>query len=106
MTHKVSFSLQNKDQICEIHKPKHNQSRLQQPPHKQTRKHELALWWLTILLGWVITRVGPGQNPQYTRAHLGGEAVGCSPTPQHTTMSPEKRNTITTKFEEKIVVSD
>ena len=29
--------------LCEIHKPNyHNQSR-QQPPHKQTRKHELAL---------------------------------------------------------------
>ena len=28
----------------EIHKPNyHNQSRQQQPPHKQTRKHELAL---------------------------------------------------------------
>ena len=23
--------------------------------------------------------VGPGLNPQYTRAHFGGEAVGCSP---------------------------
>ena len=21
---------------------------------------------------WVITRVGPGQNPQYTRSHFGG----------------------------------
>ena len=31
------------------------------------------------------------------RAHFGGEAVGCSPTPQHTTMSPRKRNTIRTK---------
>ena len=39
---------------------------------------------------------GPGQNPQYTRAHFGGEAVGGSPTPQHSTMSPRKRNTITT----------
>ena len=29
---------------CEIHKPNcHNQSRQQQPPHKQTRKLELAL---------------------------------------------------------------
>ena len=29
--------------ICEIHKPNyHNQSRQQQPPLKQTRKHELA----------------------------------------------------------------
>ena len=34
---------------------------------------------------------------QYTRAHFGGEAVGCAPTPQHTTMSPRKRNTITTE---------
>ena len=25
-----------------------------------------------------ITRVGPGRNPQYTCAHSGGEAVGCS----------------------------
>ena len=53
---------------------------------------------------WVrITRVGPGQNPQYTRAHFGGQAVGCSPTPQHTTMSPRKRNTITTKIQNKYV---
>ena len=36
-----------------------------------------------LLPGWVITRVAPGQSPQYTRAHFGGEAVGCSPTPQH-----------------------
>ena len=42
--------------------------------------------------------MGPSQNPQYTRAHFGGEAVGCSPTPQHTTMSPRKRNTITTIY--------
>ena len=41
--------------------------------------------------GWV-----PVKNPQYIRAHFGGEAVGCSPTPQHTTMSPRQRNTITT----------
>ena len=82
---------------CETHKPNcHNKSRQQQPPHKQTRKQELALWWLTILPGWVITRVGLSQNPQYTRAHFGGEAAGCSPTPQHTTMCPIKRNTITT----------
>ena len=27
--------------------------------------------------GWVITRVGPRQNPQYTFGHFGGEAVGC-----------------------------
>ena len=40
--------------------------------------------------------VGPGQNPQYTRAHFGGKAVGCSLALQHTTMSPRKRNTITT----------
>ena len=36
---------------------------------------ELALWWLTFLLGGVIT---PGQHPQYTRAHYGGKAVGGS----------------------------
>ena len=29
---------------CEIHKPNnHNQSRQQQPPHKQTRKHHQAI---------------------------------------------------------------
>ena len=29
---------------CEIHKPnRHNESRQPKPPHKQTRKHELAL---------------------------------------------------------------
>ena len=32
------------EEVCEIHKPnRHNLSRQQQPPHKQTRKHELAL---------------------------------------------------------------
>ena len=31
------------------------------------------------------SRVGPGQNPLYTRAHFGGEAVGCSLALQHTT---------------------
>ena len=87
------------EEKCEIHKPnRHNQSRQQQPPQKQTRKHELALWWLTILPGWVITRVGRCQNPQYTRAHFGGEAVGCSLALHDTTpMSPRKRNTMTTK---------
>ena len=40
-----------------------------------------------------------GQNPQYTRAHFGGEAVGCSRALQHTTMCPRTRNTITTKRE-------
>ena len=44
--------------------------------------------------GWV-----PSQNPQYTRAHFGVEAVGCSLAFQHTTMSPRKRNTITTTRE-------
>ena len=76
---------------CEIHKPNFlNQSRQQQPPHKETRKQELALWWLTILPGWV------GPNPQHTRDHFVGEAVGCSLALQHTTMSQRKRNTITT----------
>ena len=42
------------------------------------------------LPGWVITRVGPGLSPQCTRAHFGGEAVGCSPTAHkcHDSMSP------------------
>ena len=32
------------EEECEIHKPNcHNQSRQQQPPHKHTRKQELAL---------------------------------------------------------------
>ena len=35
---------------------------------------------LTILPGWVITQVGPGLDPQYTRADFGPEAVGSSPT--------------------------
>ena len=89
------------EEVCEIHEPnRHNQSRQQQPPQKQTRKHDLALCWLTILPGWVVTRVSPGQNPQYTRAaHFGGKAVGCSLALQHTTMSPRKRNTITTCLE-------
>ena len=38
---------------------------------------ELALWWLTILPGWV-TRVGLGQHPQYIRAWYAREAVGGS----------------------------
>ena len=47
------------------------------------------------------SRVGHRQNPQYTRAHFGGEAVGGSLALQHTTMSPRKRNTITIKKERK-----
>ena len=32
------------EEWCEIHKPNyHNQSRQQQSPHEQTRKHELTL---------------------------------------------------------------
>ena len=46
-------------------------------------KHELALRWPTILPGWVITRVGPGEHPQYTRAHylkaVGGSTVLSTP---------------------------
>ena len=64
----------------------------------RTSKHASKSWrsdGLPSFPGWVITRVGPGQNPQHTRAHFGGEAVGCAPTPRHTTMSPRKRNTIT-----------
>ena len=61
-----------------------------------TSKHamqEPALWWLTILPGWVITRVGPGLTPQYTRAPECGEAVGCSPTAHkcHDSMIPYDR---------------
>ena len=41
----------------------------------------LALRWLTILPGWVITRVGPGQLPQYTRAFPRG-GCGWLTTPQ------------------------
>ena len=64
----------------------------------RTSKHASKSWrsdGSPSCLGGVITRVGPGQNPQYTRALFGGEAVGCSPTSKHTTMSPRKRNTIT-----------
>ena len=47
---------------------------------------------------WAITRVGPGLSPQYTRAHFGGEAVGCSATAHkcHDSMSPNdyKRRTL------------
>ena len=79
------------EEVCEIHEPnRHNQSRQQQPPQKQTRKHDLALCWLTILPGWVVTRVSPGQNPQYTRAHFGGKAVGSSLTLQRTNNKPKK----------------
>ena len=35
--------------------------------------------------------MGPGQNPQYTRAHFGGEAVGCSPTTPKT-LAPQEHN--------------
>ena len=49
---------------CEIHKLNyHNQSRQQQPPHKQTRKHELALWWLTTLPGWRYHTGGSWSKP-------------------------------------------
>ena len=34
-------------------------------------------------LGGGITRVGPGQYPQYTRAHFGEEALGSSPQCDH-----------------------
>ena len=43
-----------------------------------------------MLPGCVITRVGPSQNPQYTRAHFGGEAAGCSLTLQHHNNEPKK----------------
>ena len=45
----------------------------------RTSKHASTSWrsdGSTILFGWVITRVGPGQNPQYTRAHFGGGGCG------------------------------
>ena len=32
-----------------------------------------------ILPGWRVTRVGPRHDPQYTRAHFGGEAVALQP---------------------------
>ena len=40
-----------------------------------------------------ITRVGPGQNPQYTRAHFGGEAVGLlTRTPTHNNESKKTQH--------------
>ena len=80
------------EEWCEIHKPNYlNQSRtttITAQANTQARSGAL--------MAHRPACVGPGQNPQYTRAHFGGEAVGCSPTPQHTTMSPRKRATITT----------
>ena len=47
--------------------------------HKQPRKQRAgALMLPSSCLDGSITRVGPGQHPQYTRALFGGEAVGGS----------------------------
>ena len=78
--------------ICEIHKPNnHDQSRQQQPPHKQTRKQELALWWLTILPGWVTKRVGPGQRPTVHPCPL--RWGGCGLLTNSTTHNNESKKT-------------
>ena len=42
-----------------------------------------------------VTRVGPGQNPQYTRAPFGEEAVGCSQTTHHCTPPPHRMSPTT-----------
>ena len=42
-----------------------------------------ALMFPSSCLGGGITRVGPGQYPQYNRADFGPEAVGCSCTKHH-----------------------
>ena len=73
---------------CEIHKPDyHTTTTTIVQANTQARAGAL----ITILPGWVITRVGLGQNPQYTRAHFGGEAVGCSPTPHVARRNPRPR---------------
>ena len=46
-------------------------------------KHKLALWWLTIQLGWVGHHTGGSRSTQYTRAHHGGKAVGGSTAQSH-----------------------
>ena len=51
----------------------------QQSPHKQPQKQRAgALMLPSSCLDGSITRVGPGQHPQYTGALYGGEAVGVS----------------------------
>ena len=46
---------------------------------------------------WVGHHTGGSQSkPTVHLCHFGGEAVRCSPTPQHKTVSPRKRNTMTT----------
>ena len=52
----------------------HNQTR-QQPLHVQQRKQEM---FPSSCLDGSITRVGPGLNPQYTRAWYAREAEDCS----------------------------
>ena len=42
-----------------------------------------------------ITRVGRGQNPQYTGAHFGGEAIGLlTSTPTHNNESEKPQNNV------------
>ena len=60
-----------------------------------TALHELALWWFTTLPGWSITRVGPSQHPQYTRADFGQQAVGGSLTASTTSAQQWAYNKIT-----------
>ena len=54
-----------------------------------------ALTFPSSCLDGGVTRVGPGQNPQYTRAPLGEEAVGwlTEQSPQHTATTNEHNNT-------------
>ena len=58
-----------------------------QSPLTRQRQHctTPALRWLNTLPVWVITRVGPSQHPQYSRADYDQEAVEGSLTTSTTT---------------------
>ena len=62
-----------------------------QPNTQATSTHTRAgaLTFPSSCLDGSVTRVGPGQNPQYTRAPFGEEAVGCSQTTHHSTPPPQ-----------------
>ena len=74
------------EEVCGRTEPTHQKSVInshahhrQRPLHEQPRKQRAgALMLPSSCLDGSITRVGPGQHPQYTRALYGGKAVGGS----------------------------
>ena len=74
--------------------------------HTQTTSMHTRAGTLTFpssCLDGCVTRVGPGQNPQFTRASLAREAVGCSQNNHHNTpprrpMSPTTLETMKSRM--------